>query len=152
MSSPVVIQYLTGQDCNPLLCSVRALKIYLNRVLPRRKKRRRTFISHLESSDKEISADSISRCIVQTIKFAYESKNLDMSKVNAHDVRAWSSSWAWSNKIPLVDNVIKASVWSSENLLIRFYLRDNSGIVRSLADLGPLIAAQQVVVPATSNQ
>ena len=64
-----------------------------------------------------------------------------MSKKNAHEVRAWPSSWAWSKKIPL-DDVVKASFWS-ENLFIRFYLRDISGIARNLADLGPIVASHR---------
>lgn len=151
LSSPILIPSLKGQDVNLLLCPVRALKIYLARVLPIRKNRRRLFISHMESYEKEISADSISRWIVQTIKLAYISKNLQASNVNAHEVRAWASSWAWSNKIPL-DDVLKASFWSSENSFIRYYLRDISVAAGNLASLGPVVAAQQIVVPVTSFQ
>lgn len=151
LTSPIVIPSLVGEDVNFLLCPVRALKTYLARVLPRRKDRKRLFISHLESYEKEISADSISRWIVQTIKFAYESRNIEVSKVNAHEVRAWSSSWAWSNKVPL-DDVVKAGFWSSENSFIRFYLRDTSLVAQTMADLGPVVVAQQIVVPVATNQ
>ena len=84
---------------------------------------------------------------MQTIKLACGIDNLAQVQVNAHEVRALSSSWAWSNKVPL-DDVVKAGFWSSENSFIRFYLRDTS--VSSLASLGPIVAAQAVVVPVTS--
>ena len=80
---------------------------------------------------------------MQRIKFAYELKYRDVSKVNAYEVRALSSSLAWPNKIPL-DDFVKAGFRSSENSFIRFYLRDTSGIARSLADLCPIVAAQKI--------
>ena len=149
LSDPISLPSLCGQDVNPLLCPVRALRIYLNRVDKRRKGRKRLFISHSDSYGKEISCDTISRWIVQTIKLACGTDNLDQVQVNAHEVRALSSSWAWSNKVPL-DDVVKAGFWSSENSFIRFYLRDTSVMASSLASLGPIVAAQAVVVPVTS--
>ena len=92
----------------PLLCPVRALRIYLTRVFPRRKNRKRVFISHLENYQKEISSDTVSRWIVQTIRFAYEGSSLELPKVNAHEVRALASSWAWFNKVALED-ILRAS-------------------------------------------
>ena len=147
LSSPISLPSLSGQDS--LLCPVRALKIYLERVLSRRKGRKRLFISHLDSYDKEISCDTISRWIVQTIKLAYGTRKLNQVSVNAHEVRALASSWAWSNKVPL-DDIVKAGFWSSENSFIKFYLRDVSILASSLASLGAVVAAQAVVVPVTS--
>lgn len=148
VSCPISVPSLKGQDVNPLLCPVRALRIYLERVNPRRKGRKRLFISHLDSYEKEISCDSISRWIVQTIKLAYAVNKLELGSVNAHEVRALASSWAWSNRVPL-DDVIKAGFWSSENSFIRFYLRETSTMANSLASLGPVVAAQSVVVPVS---
>lgn len=147
-SSPIDIPALEGEDSNPLLCPVRAIRIYLDRVRSRRNSRRRLFISHLESYEKEISSDTISRWIVQTIKFAYQAVGLALTSVNAHEVRALASSWAWFNKIPLQE-VVKASFWSSENSFIRFYLRDISVVASSLAAIGPIVAAQSVVPAST---
>ena len=106
-------------------------------------------LSQLASYEKHISADTISRWIVQTIKFAYGSNNMEHSKINAHEVRALASSWAWLNGVPLRE-VVKASFWSSENSFIRYYLIDTSGLTSMLSSLGPIVAAQSVVVPATS--
>ena len=77
------------------------------------------------------------------------------SKINAHEVRALASSWTRLNGVPL-EEVAKASFWSSENSFISdhthyfFYLRDISGLTSKLSSLGPIVAAQSVVVPATS--
>ena len=120
VSGPVSVPCLSGQDVNPLLCPVRALRLYLDRVEPRRRGRKRLFISHLDSYDKEISCDTISRWIVQTIKLAYAVNKLDLVPVNAHEVRALASSWAWSNRVPLED-IVKAGFWASENSFISFY-------------------------------
>ena len=148
LSPAICIPALKGQGDTPLLCPVRALRIYLTRVFPRRKNRKRVFISHLENYPKEISSDTVSRWIVQTIRFAYEGSSLELPKVNAHEVRALASSWAWFNKVALED-ILRASYWSSENSFIRFYLRDISTLSRSLARLGPMVAAQSVIVPST---
>ena len=86
---------------------------------------------------------------MQTLKLTCGTDSLDQVQVNAHDVRALSSSWAWSNKVPL-DDVVKAMFGSSENSFIRFYLRETSVLASSLASLGPIVAAQAVVVPVTS--
>ena len=44
MSDPISLPSLCGQDVNPLLCPVRALRIYLKRVEERRKGRKRLLI------------------------------------------------------------------------------------------------------------
>ena len=119
VSGPVSAPRLTGQDVNPLLCPVRALRIYLDRVKPRRRGRKRLFISHSDSYDKEISCDSISRWVVQTIKLAYAVNQLDLVPVNAHEVRSLASSWAWSNRVPLED-INKADFWASGNSFLDF--------------------------------
>ena len=149
VSGPVSVPCLSAQDVNPLLCPVRALRIYLDRVKPRRRGRKRLFISHFDSYDKEISCDTISRWVVQTIKLAYAVNKLDLVPVNAHEVRALASSWAWSNWVPLED-IVKAGFWASENSFIRFYLRETFAMASNLASLGPLVVAQSVVVPVTS--
>ena len=74
---------------------------------------------------------------------------LDLVPVNAHEVRALASSWAWSNRVPLED-IVKAGFLASDNSFTGFYLRENSAVARNLASLGPMVAAQSVVVPVTS--
>ena len=89
---------------------------------------------------------SISRWIVETIKLAYAVQITDLPDSNptAHEVRALSSSLAWSNSIPL-ERILKACYWNSDNSFVRFYLRDCSLFNNELASLGPLVAAQSVI-------
>ena len=110
------------------------------------------FISHQDSYEKEIPVDSISRWIVKTIKLAHSANDVDQVpiSINVHEVRAVASSWAWSNKLPL-DDVVKVGFWLSENSFIRFYRRDTSVVASSLGLIGPVVATQAVIVPATTN-
>ena len=57
-SSTIFVPSLKGENVDVKLCPVRALKIYLARVLPRRKNRKR-LLMNLEFYEKEISSDSI---------------------------------------------------------------------------------------------
>ena len=93
--------------------------------------------------------DIISRWIVQTIKFVYAVNKFDLVPVNAHEVRILASSWAWSNRVPLED-IVKAGFWASDYSFIRFCLRETSAMASNMASLGPVVAAQSVVVPVTS--
>lgn len=129
------------------LCPVRALKAYLTRVSHIRKGRHRLFISFRHNWTKEVSASTISRWIVETIKLAYNLSGEQEScpdNVNAHEVRALSTSWAWLNHVPL-DKVLRAGYWSSESSFIRFYLRNTLPHARGLFALGPLVAAQSII-------
>lgn len=129
------------------LCPVRALKAYLRRVSHIRKGRHRLFISFRHNWTKEVSASTISRWIVETIKLAYNLSGEQEScpdNVNAHEVRALSTSWAWLNHVPL-DKVLRAGYWSSESSFIRFYLRNTLPHARGLFALGPLVAAQSII-------
>ena len=110
------------------------------------------FISHQDSYEKEIPVDSISRWIVKTIQLAHSANDVDQVpiSINVHEVRAVASSWAWSNKL-LLDDVVKAGFWSLENSFIRFNQRDTSVLASSLGLIGPVVAAQAVIVPASTN-
>ena len=72
-----------------LLCPVRALRFYMRRTRSFRRKRKRLFISFVKNYDKEISPSTISRWIVDTVRFAYDQKCSSMSnKICAHELRA----------------------------------------------------------------
>ena len=58
LSDTLSLPSLAGEDVKPLLCPVRALKIYMDRVLQRRKGRKRLFIFHLNSHEKKNSCDT----------------------------------------------------------------------------------------------
>ena len=65
-------------------------------------------------------------------------------KIKAHELRALSASWSYFNKTP-VEDVIKASVWSSRSTFAKFYLRDLNRQVENLRLLGPVVSAQKGV-------
>lgn len=67
-----------------------------------------------------ISAQTISNWIVQTIKMAYENKNI---KVKAHSTRAVGPSWALYRGAS-VKSILDAADWSRESTFIKFYLRN----------------------------
>ena len=81
-----------------LLYSVLALPFYMRRTRSFQKKRKRLFISFVKNYDKEISPSTISRWIVDTLRFAYDQKCSSTSnKICAHELRALSASFAWLN-------------------------------------------------------
>ncbi|MCG7878571.1 MAG: hypothetical protein JAY75_22815 [Candidatus Thiodiazotropha taylori] len=128
-----------------ILCPVRALRFYMRRTKSFRRKRERLFISYVKNYDKEISPSTISRWIVETVRFACDQKgSFKSSKICAHELRALSASFAWLNGVPL-DAVLRAGFWRSENSFIKFYLRDTAGINGKLFSLGPVVASQTVI-------
>ena len=141
---PIEIPALSGSDMNSVLCPVRALRIYMRRTSFFRRNRKRLFISYIKAYDKEICASTISRWIVDTVRFSYEDSGSSSGKICAHELRALSSSFAWLNRVPL-DSVLKAGYWRSENSFIRFYLRDMAGINEKMFSLGPVVASQKVI-------
>jgi hypothetical protein len=127
----MVIQSLRqhAQDTDPerLLCPVRALRIYLERTNVFRKDRKKLFISYWEKSTKEISVNTISRWIRETIKLSYQvQKSSEIEKlyqVSAHEVRAIATSLlAWKNTS--IAEVLRAAHWSNHSTFTDFYLRD----------------------------
>ena len=141
---PIEIPALVGSNMNSVLCPVRALRIYMRRTSFFRRNRKRLFISYIKAYDKEICASTISRWIVDTVRFSYEDSGSSSGKICAHELRALSSSFAWLNRVPL-DSVLKAGYWHSENSFIRFYLRDMAGINEKMFSLGPVVASQKVI-------
>ena len=69
---PIEIPALSGSDMNSVLCPVRALRIYMRRTSFFHRNRKRLFISYIKSYDKEICASTLSRWIVDTVRFSYE--------------------------------------------------------------------------------
>ena len=141
---PIEIPAHSGSDMNSVLCPVCALRIYMRRTSYFRRNRKRLFISYIKAYDKEICASTISRWIVDTVRFSYEDSGSSSGKICAHELRALSSSFAWLNRVPL-DSVLKAGYWHSENSFIRFYLRDMAGINEKMFSLGPVVASQKVI-------
>ncbi len=149
--TPEVIQVpglasFSGSDSSDrLLCPVRALRFYLARVKSRRGARKRLFLP--VSGTGNVSKDSVSRWIKQAIIRAYKlitDRDLSFMKIRAHEVRAISSSLAFSRRVPLQD-VMKAAYWHSHSTFSSFYMRSLIPQGENISSLGPLVAAQTVI-------
>ena len=144
-SIPSLSQACGTQDEDRLLCPIRALKFYLNRVKPLRASRKRLFIPIKGGGD--VSAASISRWIASTIRKAYSSlteRDLSFYRIRPHELRALSTSWAYVNHAPLAD-VLSAAFWRNSTTFSSFYLRSFGNQQGNLSLLGPLVVAQSVV-------
>ena len=128
-----------GQDDEDrLLCPVRALKFYLNRVKSIRGSQKRFFIP-LKKGGGNVSASSISRWVAATIKKAYSSlssKDLSFLKIRPHELRALSALWAFVNQTPLSD-VLQAAFWRNSTTFSSFYLCSFEHQQDNLYLLGP---------------
>ena len=148
---PRLSNFCRSNDFNLKLCPIRAIKIYLKRTKSIRGSRNRLFIP--TKGDHDINKSTISTWIKRTIQMAYKSISstiMPTLKPRAHELRALSASWAYLNAIP-IEEIIKASVWSSSSTFAKFYLRDFKSQEPNLADLGPVVVAQSVVGGAGSS-
>ena len=134
-----------SDNFNRMLCPVGAVKIYLNKTKSLRKHRKRLFIP--TQGDQDLAKPTFSRWVKYAIKYAYGSisKNPNrLFKPRAHELRAFSASWAYMNYISL-EEILKSGVWSSSSLFASHYLRDFREQTENLRAMGPIIAAQKVV-------
>ena len=142
---PSLSQTCGKDDADRLLCPIRALKFYLQKVKSKRHGRKRLFLPLIGRGN--VSAASISRWIASVIRFAYASLSeaqLPMFQIRPHELRALASSWAYTNYIPL-DDVLRAAFWRHSSTFSSFYLQSFSAQRENLFMLGPIVAAQQVV-------
>lgn len=146
---PVLVPNL-AKTCNRenkdrLLCPIRALKFYLKMTSSYRNSRTKLFLPI--RGNHNISKTSISRWISYTVKLAYRKltrRDISFLKIRAHELRAFSSSWAYINKAPL-DDILRAAVWNQQSTFARFNLRDMFTQIQGLQLLGPIVVAQKVV-------
>ncbi len=114
LPKPFQIPSLLGQENADIsLCPVRAMKYYLEISASSRRNRRKLFIPVV--GEGEVSKASISRWIALAIRKAYQgmsNRKLSMLKINAHEVRAMSTSWAFFNHASLT-NIMDAACWKS---------------------------------------
>ncbi len=112
---------LPGSDVS--LCPVRAVRHYFNMTAGHRGDRKKLFIPVVGNG--EVSKATISRWIALAVRRAYQGlskQKLASLKINAHEVRAVSTSWAFFNHLPLT-NILNAACWKSHSTFTRFYLR-----------------------------
>ena len=129
------------------LCPVRALRYYLDRTSDLRQNKELVFVSFKKGfEDKDISPDTISSWIKQTVILCYELSDqeaLTLHQVKALDVRAFAASKAFHSGVSL-EQILSACHWKSNHTFTQFYLKDVGWADTELFHLGPVVAAQQV--------
>ncbi len=142
---PSLTRHAGNDSDDRLQCPVRALRFYLHRVKTRRGARKRLFIPVVGSGD--VSKASISRWIKRAIQHSYKalsSRDLGFMKIRAHEVRAISTSLAFSRRVPISD-IMRAAYWRTHTTFSNFYLRSMVTHTDGILSLGPVVAAQRVI-------
>ena len=134
-----------------LLCSVRALRLYLSRVSSVSPRPRTLFVSPRSPS---LSKNALSFFLRDVITRAYSSPSASSSSgpsssssssaFRAHSICGVAASWAFSHNAPL-SSVLAAATWSSSSVFTSFYLRDVQFSSSHGFGLGPVVAAGNVV-------
>ena len=123
-----------------LLCPVRALRYYILRSDPIRKKRKRLFLPIDSSVPGDISANTISWWIHKLIQEAYDQASeedirltgMEGTKPNlfraTHEIRALAGSIAWQHGTTSLKDIMSACYWQNHNVFTDHYLRDVSAV------------------------
>ena len=109
---------------NKLLDPKRCLAVYLKRTEPFRNKsghdETKLFLA-TRSPYNPVTSQTISKWIVNTIKFAYKNSSSSVQKVRGHSTRSVGPSWALFKGASL-KSVMESADWSKENTFIKHYL------------------------------
>jgi len=109
------------------LCPCRALRYYIKRTKGERGSISQLFITYAKGDKRACSRDTISRWVVETIKWAYANSSArEQLRCHAHEVRSLSTSWAVAKGVSL-NEVLEAANWKTESTFTAFYLRDVEG-------------------------
>ena len=107
----------------------------------------------IKAGHENISAESVSRWIVEVVKTAYDSasdQTKALFKVKAHEVRALSSSWALTHGVAF-ESIMSAAFWHGQNTFADFYLRTLATQLDQLYSLGPIVVAQNIIRLQVTN-
>ena len=149
---PVTIPALQGDKGVTELCPVRTLRHYLAVTDDIRSPgQRRLIISHVDSIEKDISMQTVSRYIKRAILLTYanlESKSEKFVQfhynITAHQVRHVAHSLGQLGAVPLTD-LIRTGGWTTPRTFIRHYLHDLSpDTVKNLRSFGSFVAIEKV--------
>ena len=153
VGKPIVIKALSRiigrQEEERLLCPVRAVKFYLQRVKDFRRNRRKLFISYQKNHQGEIVKGTISGWIKRTVVLAYKLAEKDaelrqLHRIGAHDLRRFGASWAFERNVGL-ENIMASCRWRNHNTFTTFYLKDLAYMRDGLLELGPISVASALV-------
>ena len=126
------------------LCSVRAVRCYLDRTAPHRPRCERFFVTAGRS--KEIAKNMVSFWLRKTISRAYELSGtaLPVPAPRARETRGIALSLLFKKNFA-VDQVLKAGTWRRHTTFTHHYLRDIAHRSLNTFHLGPVVAAQALV-------
>ena len=130
--------FAAGLDDDLLLCPVRDLRIYLDRVSSLSPLRRRLFVSPRRPS-RPLSKTAVSVFLRDVISSAGASRP-EVGRLRAHDIRSVSTSVAFHRNWS-VSAVLESATWSPSSVFTSFYLRDIQHEYDGLLSLGPFVAA-----------
>ena len=130
--------FVAGLDDDLLLCPVRALRIYLDRIPSFSPLRHRLFVSPRRPT-LPLSKNAVSFFLRDVISFAGASRP-EVGRLRAHDIRGVSTSVAF-HRYWSVSAVLESATWSSSSVFSSFYLRDLQHEYDGLLSLGPFVAA-----------
>ncbi len=120
----VNLQALPSEEADPalaLLCSVRALRIYVTRTRSVRSSEQ-LFVCHGgQQKGKAVSKQRLAHWIVEAVALAYQSQGEPCPLgVRAHSTRSVASSHALAHGASLAD-ICRAAGWATPNTFARFY-------------------------------
>ena len=130
--------FVAGLDDYLLLCPVRALRIYLDRVSSLSPLHCRLFVSPCRPS-RPLSKNAVSFFLWDVISSAGASRP-EVGRLRAHDIRSVSTSVAFHRNWS-VSAVLESATWISSLVFTSFYLRDIQHEYDGLLSLGLFVAA-----------
>ncbi|XP_045206275.2 uncharacterized protein LOC123558463 [Mercenaria mercenaria] len=99
--------YLKKTECFRIQGSENELKLFLSVIKPH----------------EPVLSQTISKWLVNVIKFAYKKSNKQLDKVKGHSTHSIGPSWALFKGASL-DQVLDAADWSSETTFIKHYMKN----------------------------
>ena len=134
--------FAAGLEDDLLLCPVRALRIYLDRLSTLSPLRRHLFVSPSRPS-RPLSKNAISFFLRDVISHAGASRP-EVGRLRAHDIRGVSTSVAFHRNWS-VSSVLESATWASSSVFTSFYLRDLQHEFDGILSLGPFVAAGSTI-------
>ena len=128
-----------------LLCPVRAVRCYLDRIAAHRPRCERLFVT-AGRSKKEISKTTVSFWLRKTISHAYQLSGTEqpVPAPRAQETRGIAPSLLFKKNFA-VNQVLKAGTWRRHTTFTRHYLRDIAHRSLDTFHLGPVVEAQALV-------
>ena len=133
-----LFDFAAGLDDDFLLCPVRVLRIYLDRLSSLSPLRHRLFVSPRRPTC-PLSKNAVSFFLRDVISSA-EASRPEVGRIRAHDIRGVSTSVAFHRNWS-VSAVLESATWSSSSVFSSFYLRDLQHVYDGLLSLGPFVNA-----------